>query len=95
LAIIIIKAGGVVWFEMIRRELGPSGWLFGEVDWDADNGIRIAPTAADWKALIAEKQKKYDVSNDIRKLLESDLKDIASLWKWVWRFDSMMKTNIE
>jgi hypothetical protein len=42
---------------LLRRELGPSGWLFGEVDWDADNGIRIAPTAADWKALIAEKQK--------------------------------------
>jgi hypothetical protein len=44
---------------------------------NVENGIRIAPSAADWKSLIAEKRKKYDVSNDIRKLLESSLKDIA------------------
>jgi len=44
---------------------------------DPDNGIRIAPTPADWKELIAEKRKKYDVSNDIRKLLESYLKELA------------------
>jgi DNA repair exonuclease SbcCD ATPase subunit len=65
------------WFEMIQKELAQSGWLFREVEWDADNGIQLSPSAADLKALIEEKRKKHDVSNDIRKLLEASLKEIC------------------
>ena len=65
------------WFEMIQKELTQSGWLFKEVEWDADNGIQLSPSAADLKALIEEKRKKHDVSNDIRKLLEASLKEIC------------------
>jgi hypothetical protein len=66
-----------LWFEMIKRELKQSPWLFSEVAWDNDNGILIAPSATDWKNLVAEKRKKYDVSNDIRKTLEVTLKEIC------------------
>lgn len=66
-----------LWFEMTKREFKQSPWLFNEVAWDNDNGILMAPSAADWKKLIAEKRKKYDVSNDIRKMLEATLKEIC------------------
>ncbi len=65
------------WFEMIQKELSQSGWLFKEVEWDADNGIQLSPSVGDLKALIEEKRKKHDVSNDIRKLLEASLKEIC------------------
>jgi len=31
---IILLTHEHLWFEMIRRELASSGWLFSEVDWD-------------------------------------------------------------
>jgi recombinational DNA repair ATPase RecF len=74
---IILLTHEHLWFEMIKRELNQSAWLFNEMVWDLENGILIAPSAADWKELIAEKRKKYDVSNDIRKLLEASLKEIC------------------
>ncbi len=66
-----------LWFEMTQKELAPSGWLFREVEWDPENGIQLMPSAADLRALIEEKRKKHDVSNDIRKLLEASLKEIC------------------
>ena len=66
-----------LWFDLIQKELAPAGWLFKEATWDDLNGIQLSETAADQRELIAEKRKKYDVSNDIRKLLESSLKEIC------------------
>ncbi len=74
---IILLTHEHLWFEMIKRELKQGAWLFSEMTWDSENGILIAPNAAEWKELIAEKRKKYDVSNDIRKLLEASLKEIC------------------
>ena len=66
-----------LWFDMIKRELARNGWLFKEVEWDAENGILLSPSAVDLRELITEKRKKYDVSNDIRKLVEASLKEIC------------------
>jgi len=74
---IILLTHEHLWFELIKRELRQSAWLFNEVVWDSENGILLAPSPADWRELIAEKRKHYDVSNDIRKLLESTLKEIC------------------
>jgi DNA repair exonuclease SbcCD ATPase subunit len=65
------------WFELIQKEFEASGWLFKEATWDDENGIQLSASAADLRELIAEKRKKYDVSNDIRKLLEASLKEIC------------------
>lgn len=67
-----------VWFDIMKKELKSAGWLFNEVECDHVNGISLAASATDLKALIAEKRKKYDVSNDLRKLCEATLKDICS-----------------
>jgi len=67
-----------LWFDMIKKELASSGWLFKEVDWDSENGVLLKPSAEDLKALIQLKRsKKDDVSNDLRRLLESTLKEIS------------------
>jgi recombinational DNA repair ATPase RecF len=65
------------WFELIQKEFQPLGWLFKEAKWDAENGVRLSGSAGDLREVIAEKRKKYDVSNDVRKLLEASLKEIC------------------
>ena len=74
---IILLTHERLWFELIQKELSQSGWLFKEVKWDADNGIQLSPSATDLRVLIEQKRNKYDVSNDIRKLLEASLKEIC------------------
>jgi hypothetical protein len=66
-----------LWFDLIKKEVSQAGWLFKEIEWDAQNGIQLSPSAADLRALIEQKRKKHDVSNDIRKLLEASLKEIC------------------
>lgn len=66
------------WFEMIKRELGPAGWLLKEVDWSADNGIQLRPAPRDLRALIDLKRlQHHDVANDVRTLLEAILKEVC------------------
>jgi hypothetical protein len=74
---IILLTHERLWFDLIQKELSQSGWLFKEVEWDAENGIQLSPSAADLKVLIEQKRKKHDVSNDIRKFLEASLKEIC------------------
>jgi hypothetical protein len=74
---IILLTHERLWFDLIQKELSQSGWLFKEVEWDAENGIQLSPSAADLRALIEQKRKKYEVSNDIRKFLEASLKEIC------------------
>lgn len=67
-----------VWFEILRREFANTDWMFKKTEWDEDNGIQLSSSPFDLQELIIEKQKKkYDVTNDIRKLLESTLKQIC------------------
>lgn len=74
---IILLTHEHLWFDLIKKELSQTGWLFKEVEWDAQNGIQLSPSAIDLRALIDQKRKKHDVSNDIRKLLEASLKEIC------------------
>jgi hypothetical protein len=74
---IILLTHERLWFDLIQKELSQSGWLFKEVEWDMENGIQLSPSAADLRALIEQKRKEHDVSNDIRKLLEASLKEIC------------------
>jgi hypothetical protein len=74
---IILLTHEAFWFDVIKRELGPKGWITFEVTCDDDNGIQIEPNTKDLKALILTKRAKYDVSNDLRKLLEATLKEIC------------------
>ena len=74
---IILLTHEAFWFDIIKKELAPEGWLIHELVWDDENGIQIEPSAKDLVALIAVKRKKFDVSNDLRKLLEATLKEIC------------------
>jgi hypothetical protein len=65
------------WFDMIKREMLPEGWKALEVTCDDYNGIMIEPSPEVLAALIAAKRQRYDVSNDLRKLLEATLKEIC------------------
>jgi hypothetical protein len=74
---VILLTHEAFWFDIIKKELVPDGWLVKEVICDIDNGIQIEPSANDLIALIAAKRQKFDVSNDLRKLLEATLKEIC------------------
>jgi hypothetical protein len=75
---IILLTHEAFWFEMIKKELGPDGWLLKEMTWDETNGAQIDNSAKDIRDLIELKRKKgVDVSNDLRKLTEATLKELA------------------
>lgn len=74
---IIILTHENVWFDLIKKEMAQSGWLFREVHSDDENGILVDNSPATLKALIERKRGKADVTNDLRKLLEAILKDIC------------------
>ncbi len=66
------------WFEMIKRDMPAASWLFSEVDWSYDSGISIKRAVKGQKELIELKRKQnHDVGNDVRKLLEMVLKEVA------------------
>ena len=66
------------WFEMIKKELGPAGWLLCQVDWSPENGIQLQMTPTDLRELIKLKREQgHDVGNDLRTLLEAVLKEIC------------------
>ncbi|KUJ77752.1 AAA family ATPase [Ruegeria profundi] len=74
---ILILTHENVWFDLIKREMAPSGWLFHEVSADNENGILLEKSPATLRALIDQKKGKEDVTNDLRKLLEAVLKDVC------------------
>jgi hypothetical protein len=74
---VILLTHEAFWFDIIKKELVPDGWLVKEVICDTENGIQIEPSANDMIALIAAKRQKFDVSNDLRKHLEATLKEIS------------------
>lgn len=75
---IIILTHESVWFEIIKREMAQHGWKFHEVRADGPNGIVLDDSPASLKEIIARKKGKYDVTNDLRKLLEMVLKEISA-----------------
>ncbi|QDZ00239.1 AAA family ATPase [Nitratireductor mangrovi] len=74
---IILLTHEAIWFDLIKKELAESGWLFKEVLADNENGIMLDDSPATFRALIEKKRGKHDVTNDLRKLLESLLKQIC------------------
>lgn len=74
---IVLLTHESVWFDLIKRELRESGWLFKEVKADSDNGILLDESPATFRSLIEAKRGKLDVTNDLRKLLEATLKEIC------------------
>jgi DNA repair exonuclease SbcCD ATPase subunit len=74
---IVLLTHEAFWFDMIKKELVPQGWLVHEVVSDDENGIQIEPSAKDIGSLIDLKRQRFDVSNDLRKLLEATLKEIC------------------
>jgi len=74
---IILLTHEHLWFDMTKKEMAQGNWRFKEVEWDAENGIRLDESAVNLRLFIDEKRKKYDVSNDVRKLIESTAKEIC------------------
>lgn len=74
---IIILTHESVWFDLIKREMRESGWLFHEVRADDENGILLDQSPATLRGIIEKKKGEEDVTNDLRKLLEAVLKDIC------------------
>ena len=74
---IIILTHESVWFDLIKKEIVESGWQFHEVRSSETNGIQMDESPATLKAIIEKKKGKEDVTNDLRKLLESVLKKVC------------------
>jgi recombinational DNA repair ATPase RecF len=73
---IILLTHEPVWFELIRREMRPDGWILNEVIWDDANGTLLEVSASSFRELIQKKiDRGEDIENDLRKLLELVLKE--------------------
>ncbi|MDE0398474.1 MAG: hypothetical protein OXL96_11790 [Candidatus Poribacteria bacterium] len=88
---IIILTHENIWFDLIKKEMAQCGWLFHEVRLDDTNGILMDESPAILKAITEKKKGKEDVTNDLRKLLESVLKEICCALevKVSFRFNDM------
>ncbi len=75
---VILLTHEYYWFELIKKELGPEGWIFNEVRWDNENGILLDLSPQNLRDLIEKKRKSGEsVGNDLRKLLERLLKEVC------------------
>jgi hypothetical protein len=67
-----------VWFELIKKELLPAGWLVREVELLQGAGIRLKVCAKDTKEAVAQKKAAGTlVPNEVRTLLERILKELC------------------
>lgn len=67
-----------VWFELIKKEMLPAGWLTHEVEMAQGTGIRLRSSAGDMKEALAQKSLAGALNpNEIRTLLERVLKEIC------------------
>jgi hypothetical protein len=66
------------WFDMIKKQLGPKGWLLRELDADSDSRLRIKESTILLKQEITRKKNEGSLTaNDLRICLERILKDIS------------------
>ncbi len=66
------------WFELIKKEFAPEGWLFKEFETSSDPGLQIRKSPKDFKEEIIQSKVKGILSfNDLRRLLERVLKEIC------------------
>jgi len=67
-----------IWFEMIKKEMSPAGWLVKEVELVPNIGIRLKSSPRDLKEAVAHKKSMATlVPNDLRNLTERILKEIC------------------
>jgi hypothetical protein len=67
-----------VWFELIKREMLPAGWLIHEVEMVQGSGMRLKASARDMKEAVAQKRSAGALNpNEVRTLLERVLKEIC------------------
>jgi hypothetical protein len=66
------------WFEMIKKQLGPRGWLLCELEGETNSALRIKESAIYLKKEIARRKEEGSLTaNDLRICLERILKDIC------------------
>jgi recombinational DNA repair ATPase RecF len=66
------------WFELIKKEMGSSGWLFSELEVVPGFGIWLETSSKDVKELINSKKKDGTLTaNELRTAMERMLKDIG------------------
>jgi len=67
-----------MWFELIKKELVPAGWLIREIEMIPGAGICLKISAKDMKDFVAKKKAAGTLHpNDVRTLLERILKEIC------------------
>lgn len=67
-----------MWFEFIKKEMLPEGWLIHEIEMAEGVGIRLKTPAKNMKQALAEKKAAGGlVPNEVRTLLERILKEIC------------------
>jgi recombinational DNA repair ATPase RecF len=75
---IILLTHEPFWFEMIKREMASSGWLFFELEVTPGSGIQFRTSSKDLKEQIASKKKDGTLTaNELRTAMEKILKDIG------------------
>ncbi len=67
-----------LWFDMIKRELVPQGWLATEIDNSSLGTVRLKSTSVDLKEEVEAKRASGSLTaNDLRRLLERFLKELS------------------
>jgi recombinational DNA repair ATPase RecF len=75
---IILLTHEPFWFELIKKEMASSGWLFSELELVSNSGIQLKTSSKDVKEQISSKQKDGTLTaNDLRTAMERTLKDIG------------------
>jgi hypothetical protein len=75
---IVLLTHEAVWFEMIKKELGPEGWLISELELSTDGSVRLKTSTKSLKESVAQKAANGSITpNDIRTLLEHLAKEIC------------------
>ncbi len=75
---IVLLTHEAVWFEMIKKELGPEGWLISELEVLSDGSVHLKGSAKNLKESVAQKAVSGTMTaNDLRTLLERLLKEIC------------------
>lgn len=66
------------WFEMIKREMTPQGWLISELELFSGTQVQIKGSTKDLKEYIVRKRRDGTLTpNDLRTCLERILKEIC------------------
>lgn len=75
---IILLTHEPFWFELIKKEMASSGWLFTELELDPKSGIQLKTSSKDVKEQVISKQKDGSLTaNELRTAMERILKDIG------------------